>query len=120
MRCTPLFTACAVALAGCSSLVGGTGQTDRGEPLVAELDLAAGNNRMTSTITSPAGWRCVSTFDGKTTPPGASTSWEMPIACSDGSKGTAIWVIQAHPATITVSFALPNGRQGSVRHQLGN
>lgn len=110
---------CASLLTACASLVAGTGETSRGEPLVAELDLAAGNNRMISTITSPAGWRCTSTFDGNAAPPGVSTSWKMPIACSDGTKGTAIWVMQGHPSAITVTFALPNGRQGSVRHQLG-
>ena len=107
-------------LPACTPPVGGNGSTSDGRPLVATLTFGDDLMSMTSTIVSPDGWSCTTTHNDRAGPDHVThTVIKVPMTCSDGVSGTSLWSRTINPLTITISFALPNGRTGSVRHQIG-
>ena len=106
--CIAGFTACAPLP---PEPLGGEGQTNRGDTLIAEAKLGYdGNNQIT--ISSARGWSCTGNYSR--TAAGNSTSRQFPLSCTNGATGNALMSVNSVQQRSTVAFTLSNGEAGRV------
>lgn len=109
-----LLIALTVVVAGCAPIpFGGSGTTDQGGPLAAEVvaDPTGKANRIF--IRSPANWECSAKF-ASSKPPVRRLNRNIPLLCNDGRSGTAVLSLNQQQQQMTVSFRLSDGEAGQV------
>jgi hypothetical protein len=117
----PVQTAafCLVAMAtlsGCGGEIGGSGELTTGEQLsvVQVVDVTPEGQTVTFDIASPDGWTCRSVFQETTAAQQQSVRRTYPLTCSNGAKGNIILTWDNVQLRQTGTFALDNGKSGSV------
>lgn len=116
-----IFALPLLALAACSLPQGGSGTTKDGSPVVLNRVMHMGY-REDYTLSSPDGWSCTGTLDwNEAFIKSKSAVASMPLACQDGTKGTAMISVPhlnrnyIQPGQTAVTFSLENGKSGSAR-----
>lgn len=110
-------------LAACNVATGGTGAMTDGSPVVVQTMSDQIGFKEEFTLVSPEGWTCKTTLDWhKDLAMPNATVAQLPLACSDGQRGTAIITVPHNTRAYvpagksSIVFRLQNGRSGTVRY----